>query len=120
MKKLLLSFCGVLALTGCTAHRYPQTQIVALSHEKNTNIFLNEEYQGSERANLMILNKESKDSYVYGRKKGCEDSKLKIAYKFDMGIFWIIDLNNIPRLLTGDFWIVDEDKTVYNVTPICD
>lgn len=109
-----------LLLCGCTAHNYPQTKIHAFSNEKNTNIFLNDEYQGSENADLMILNKESKTAYVYGKKKNCKDSKLKIAYKFDMGVFWILDLNNIPRLLTWDVWKVDDAKNLYNVTPICE
>lgn len=118
MKKFVV-LCSILLLTGCTAHNYPERSIYAVSNEKNTNIYLNEEYQGNENANLRILNKESKDSYVYGVKKGCKTSKLKIAYKFDMGVFWIVDLNNIPRLLTWNVWVVDEDKTLYNVTPIC-
>lgn len=119
MKKILV-FMSILALCGCTAHTYPQRPIKAFSNEKNTNIFLNEEYQGNENADLRILNKESKETFVYGKKKGCKDSKIKIAYKFDMGVFWILDLNNIPRLLTWDVYKVDEDKDLYNVTPICE
>lgn len=118
MKKLYI-FCALAFLTGCTAHTYPEKTIIAVSNEKNTNIYLNEEYQGSEQANLRIMNKESKNAFVYGKKKGCQTSKLKIAYKFDMGVFWLLDLNNIPRLLTWNVWEVDEDKSLYNVTPDC-
>lgn len=119
MKKISIIFLCA-ALCGCTAHTYPERPIKAFSNEKNTNIFLNDEYQGNEIANLKILNKESKESYVYGKKKGCKDAKLKIAYKFDIGVLWILDLNNIPRLFTLDVWKVDEDKDVYNVTPMCE
>ena len=119
MKKFLI-LMSFFALCGCTAHTYPERTIKAFSNEKNTNIFLNDEYQGNEIANLRILNKESKTAYVYGKKKGCQDSKIKIAYKFDMGVFWILDLNNIPRLFTLDVWKVDEEKDLYNITPICD
>lgn len=111
---------ALLLLCGCTAHNYPRTQLNAVSNEKNTNIYVNNEYQGSENAVLHILNRDSKDGYVYGKKKNCEDAKIKIPYKFDMGVLWILDLNNIQRLLRGDVWVVDEAKTLYNVTPRCE
>lgn len=119
MKKIV-ALSSILLLASCTAHNYPEKSIYAVSNEKNTSIYLNEEYQGSETASLRIMNKESKDAYVYGKKKGCQASKLKIAYKFDMGVFWLLDLNNIPRLLTWNVWKVDEDKSLYNVTPMCE
>lgn len=118
MKKIALFFV-CLALCGCV-HEYNQKDIYAVSNEKNTNIFLNDEYQGAETAKLHILNKNAKESYVTGEKKGCKPAKMQIIYKFDPTIFWILNPYNIYRLITWQPWIVDEGKTLYNVTPRCD
>lgn len=117
MQKFLI-LTTILALGGC-ANRYPDKPITAMSNEKNTDIWLDEEYQGSEYTQLRILNSKAKDAYVYGKKKGCETKKLKIEYTFDYSVLWLISPSQIYRFLTWDVWKVDEDKNLYNVTPEC-
>ncbi len=118
MKKILV-FVSILALCGCV-NRYPDKQIIAMSNEKNTDIWLNEEYQGSEYTQLRILNSQAKNSYVVGKKKGCPAKKIKIEYLFDWDVIWIVNPKQLWRLLTWDVWKVDEDKDLYNVTPECE
>lgn len=117
MKKyfVLLFFC----LCSCV-HEYNQSGVYAVSNEKGTNIFVNDEYMGSETAAIRVLNRKSSNSYVRGEKKGCKSVTLPLEYRFDASVFWIINPKQLMRLFTGNVYILDENKTIYNVTPRCD
>ena len=117
MKKLFI-LASFLTLCGCV-NKYPEQPILAISNEKNTEIWLDEEYQGSDQTNLLILNSKAKDAYVYGKKKGCPVKKIKIEYNFDITVFWIINPYQLLRLVTLDVWKVNQNKYFYNVTPEC-
>lgn len=116
-KTIMLIFC--LLIAGC-ANQYPSKPIRAMSNEAGTKIYLNDEYVGTDATTLYILNSRSSDSYVSGIKKGCEVKKLQIEYQFDYGVFNIADIRNIGRLFTGNVFVVNEEKDLYNVSPMCD
>ena len=105
-------------ITGC-AYKYPQKPIRAISNIENTKIYLNDEYAGTDYTTLYILNSKSSQSFVEGRKKGCENKNIQIEYEFDFGVLNLFNPKNVIRLLTWDVFIVNEKKDMYNVTPTC-
>ena len=119
MHKILLSLTVLLLCSGCVSQKYPPEPIRAISNIEGTKIYLNDEYQGTDSTVLYILQKKSSTSYVRGIHKNCEKKEIQIEHVFDFSVLNVLDLRNIGRILTGNWWIVDTDKDLYNVTPDC-
>lgn len=116
MKKLLLT--SLLLLSGCSCI-CPNTPVRAISNEKNTNIFYNQEYIGADSTYVLLRNKGIDKAKLVGEKKGCQTTVLPVEYRFNWGVLNIVDLRNIGRLLTWDVYEADPSKDLYNLTPKC-
>lgn len=116
MKKILLLCLLFLSGCSCICPAYP---VRVTSSEKGTNIYYDEEFIGSDSSYIVLRNKGIDKAKITGEKKGCKTTTLSPLYKFDWGVLNIIDLRNIARLLTGNVYIADTTKDLYNVTPRC-
>lgn len=117
-KQLLIAAFLCSFLSGCSCI-CPTNPVRIISNEKNTNIYYNGEFIGSDSTFAALKNKNVDKSIISGEKRGCTTTTLPVSYVFDMGVFNVVDPRNIVRLLTWDVYIVDKDKDLYNVTPRC-
>lgn len=118
MRQLLITSVLCIALSGCSCI-CPTNPVRIVSNEKNTNIYYNGEFIGSDSTFAILKNYNVEKSTVSGEKKGCTTTTLPVSYGFDMSVLNIVDLRNVVRLLTWDVYIVDKSKDLYNVTPRC-
>lgn len=124
MKKIFILFALVF-LSGC-ASMFSGTKetILVRSEEKDSNIYLNNEYIGRDSAIAIISKKKLKNSTIRVEKKGCEPTNKKIETKFDattlLGCFLdfcIVSVLVVDGMLTGA--INEATQTNYFVTPVC-
>ncbi len=125
-KKLSLILSAVMLLTAC-ASMFSGTKehILIRSEEKDSKIYLNDEYLGTDNAIAVISKKSLPDSVIRVSKKGCRDSFRRIDTKvngltflglpLDFGIFSILI---IDWGVTGA--VREATQTNYFISPICD
>ena len=116
MKKYLALFCCL--ITGCSCI-CPTEPVRVISNEKDTKIYYNGEYIGTDSTFAILRNKNIDKSYLAGEKKGCAAKIIQPDYSFDLSTLWILDLRNLVRLLSWDVYKIDDSRNLYNVTPKC-
>ncbi len=116
MKKIFIA--SLLFLSGCSCI-CPNIPVRAISNEKNTNIYYNNEYVGADSTYVILRNKNIDKAQLTGEKKGCQTTTLPVEYRFDWSVVNIIDLRNIARILTWDVYEAEPGKDLYNLTPKC-
>ena len=121
MKKYLI-LASVLFVCGCATSNKNGDIVTLLSYEKNTDIFVNNELVGITHTQTKLPYKKANKTVLEGRKKGCKTTTLQANYDFDyMMILNPFNLLYVPeKYFSWDWWKPSEDKTLYNVTPVCD
>jgi len=117
--KIKIAMACVLFLTGCSC-LCPTAPVRVISNEKNTNIYYNDEFVGSDSTYVILRNRDIDKAKITGEKKGCRTTSLSPEYLFDWQVINILDIRNIARILTWQVYKVDYSRDLYNITPRCD
>lgn len=125
MKKIFILF-SILVLSAC-ASMFSGTKenIVIRSEDRETKLYLNNEYLGKGVAVTTISKKKLKNATITAEKKGCKSTIRHIETKIDpttfLGCFvdaCLITVLAVDWGITGA--VREATQTDYFITPICD
>ena len=122
MNKTIYAISILFFLTACATGKNDSGLVTLLSTEKNTNIYINEELVGVQYTQTKLPYRNIRNTVIEGRKKGCKTTTVKPDYEFDSPM--LLNPTNIlyvpEKYFSWDWWKPNPDKTLYNVTPVCD